>query len=132
MAGLSLQSYIYMVEINQEENPIIEVKYLHLRCCVCTIGKTLLQFGLSSKVNQFFCLIDATNLSFLSKSKKNMSKHCYGANFSNLLKIKNTASRSYSTFLWDMNLKKCCNGFDIQFRQTFAKETFSYDEYLKN
>ena len=24
-----------------------------------------------------------------------------------------------------------CNGFYIQFRQTFAKETFSYDEHLK-
>ena len=35
-------------------------------------------------------------------------------------------------FLWDMNKKKCCNGFDIQFRQNFAKETLSYDEYLKS
>ena len=33
-------------------------------------------------------------------------------------------------FLWDMHNKKCCNGFYIQFRQTFAKETFSYDEHL--
>ena len=35
-------------------------------------------------------------------------------------------------FLWDMNNKKCCNGFYIEFRQSFAKETFSYDEMLKN
>ena len=35
-------------------------------------------------------------------------------------------------FLWDMDKTKCCNGFYIQFRQTFAKETFSYDEYLKS
>ena len=32
-------------------------------------------------------------------------------------------------FLWDMNHT---NGFYIQFRQSFAKETFSYDEYLKS
>ena len=25
-----------------------------------------------------------------------------------------------------------CNGFYIQFRQSFAKETFFYDEYLKS
>ena len=30
-------------------------------------------------------------------------------------------------FLWDMDGTKCCNGFYIQFRQSFAKETFSYD-----
>ena len=35
-------------------------------------------------------------------------------------------------FLWDMDFKKWCNGFYIQFRQSFAKETFSYDEYLKS
>ena len=35
-------------------------------------------------------------------------------------------------FLWDMNNTKWCNGFHIQFRQTFAKETFSYDEHLKS
>ena len=27
---------------------------------------------------------------------------------------------------------KCCNGFYIQFRQTFAKETLSNDNYLKS
>ena len=35
-------------------------------------------------------------------------------------------------FLWDMNKTKWCNGFYIQFRQSFAKETFSYDEHLKS
>ena len=35
-------------------------------------------------------------------------------------------------FLWDMDKTKCCNGCYIEFRQTFAKETFSYDEYLKS
>ena len=35
-------------------------------------------------------------------------------------------------FLWDMNNTKCCNGLYIQFRQSFAKETFTYDEYLKS
>ena len=35
-------------------------------------------------------------------------------------------------FLWDMNNKKWCNGFYIEFRQSFAKETLSYDEYLKS
>ena len=34
--------------------------------------------------------------------------------------------------LWDMNNTKWCNGFYIEFRQSFAKETFSYDEYLKS
>ena len=37
-----------------------------------------------------------------------------------------------SPYDWDMNKTKCWNGFDIQFRQSFAKETFSYDEYLKS
>ena len=35
-------------------------------------------------------------------------------------------------FLWDMNNTKCCIGFYIEFRQSFAKETFSYNEYLKS
>ena len=34
-------------------------------------------------------------------------------------------------FLWDINKTNWCNGFCVQFRQTFAKETFSYDEHLK-
>ena len=29
----------------------------------------------------------------------------------------------------DMNVTKWCNGFYIEFRQCFTKETFSYDEY---
>ena len=32
----------------------------------------------------------------------------------------------------DMNKTKWCHGFYIQFRQNFAKETFSYDEHLKS
>ena len=35
-------------------------------------------------------------------------------------------------FLWDMNNQKWCNGFYIQFRQRFAKDTFSFDEHLKS
>ena len=35
-------------------------------------------------------------------------------------------------FLWDMNNKKWSNGFYIQFKQSFAKETLSYDELLKS
>ena len=31
-----------------------------------------------------------------------------------------------------MNNTKWCNGFYIEFRQNFAKETFSYDEHLKS
>ena len=38
----------------------------------------------------------------------------------------------FKHFLWDMNNKKWCDGFYIQFRQSLAKETFSYDEYLKS
>ena len=34
-------------------------------------------------------------------------------------------------FLWDLNNTKWSNGFYIEFRQNFTKETFSYDEYLK-
>ena len=34
--------------------------------------------------------------------------------------------------LYDMNNTKWCDGFYIEFRQNFVKETFSYDEYLKN
>ena len=35
-------------------------------------------------------------------------------------------------FLWDMNNTKWCNGFYIEFRQSFAKETFSHDEYFNS
>ena len=35
-------------------------------------------------------------------------------------------------FIGFENNKKCCNGFYIEFRQSFAKETFSYDEHLKS
>ena len=35
-------------------------------------------------------------------------------------------------FLWDMNNKNWYNGFYTEFRQSFAKETLSYDEYLKS
>ena len=35
-------------------------------------------------------------------------------------------------FLWDMNNTKWRNGFYIQFRQSYTKETFSYDEHLKS
>ena len=35
-------------------------------------------------------------------------------------------------FLLDLNFKKCCNGLYRQFRQSFARETFSYDEMLKS
>ena len=35
-------------------------------------------------------------------------------------------------FLWDMNNTKWCIGLYIEFRQSLAKETFSYDEYLKS
>ena len=37
-----------------------------------------------------------------------------------------------ASILRDMNNTKWCNGLYIQFRQSFAKETFSYDEYLKS
>ena len=36
-----------------------------------------------------------------------------------------------SNFLWDMNNSKLCHSSYIEFRQSFAKETFSYDELLK-
>ena len=32
-------------------------------------------------------------------------------------------------FLWDMDKTKGCNGFNIQFRQSFTKKTFSYNEH---
>ena len=35
-------------------------------------------------------------------------------------------------FLWDLNNTKGCNGFYIELRQNFTKETFSYDEHLKS
>ena len=35
-------------------------------------------------------------------------------------------------FLWDLNNTKWCNSFDIEFRQNFTKDTFSYDEHLKS
>ena len=35
-------------------------------------------------------------------------------------------------YLWDLNNTKCFNGFYFEFRQSFAKETFSNDELLKS
>ena len=35
-----------------------------------------------------------------------------------------------ANILLDMNNTKWCDGFYIEFRQSFAKETFSYDEHL--
>ena len=35
-------------------------------------------------------------------------------------------------FLWDLDKTKWGNGLYIQFRQSFAKETFSYDEHFKS
>ena len=40
--------------------------------------------------------------------------------------------QSKEYFLRDMNNTKLCNGLYIEFRQSFAKETFSYDEHLKS
>ena len=37
-----------------------------------------------------------------------------------------------SISLWDMNNTKWSNGFSIEFRQSFAKETFPYDEQLQS
>ena len=34
--------------------------------------------------------------------------------------------------LRDLNDAKWCNGFYIEFKQNFTKETFSYDEHLKS
>ena len=33
---------------------------------------------------------------------------------------------------WHLNDTKWCNGFYIEFRQNFTKETFSYGEHLKS
>ena len=35
-------------------------------------------------------------------------------------------------FGWVMDQKNLCNDFYIQFRQSFAKEIFSYDERFRN
>ena len=57
-----------MVEITQEENHIVE----KLKMCIVVavfalLGKTLLQFGLSSRVTHYFRLIGATGLCFFSR-----------------------------------------------------------------
>ena len=49
-----------------------------------------------------------------------------------LLMIRLRDIYQYEHLLWDMNNTKKCNGFYIQFRQSFIKETFSYDEHLKS
>ena len=62
-----------MVEITQEENPIVEkLKICTVVAVFAPLGKTLLQFGLSSRVTHFFRLIDATGLCFFSKSQTNI------------------------------------------------------------
>ena len=43
-----------------------------------------------------------------------------------------TWEKQQGILLWDMNIAKWCNGFYIEFRQIFAKETFVYDEHLKS
>ena len=42
------------------------------------------------------------------------------------------SSNENRLFLWDMNNTKWYNGFYMEFRQSLAKETFSYDEHLKS
>ena len=42
------------------------------------------------------------------------------------------APEIYIGFFWDVNNTKCCIGLYIEFRQSFAKETFFYDEYFKS
>ena len=48
------------------------------------------------------------------------------------LQAQKQAAMNHWHFSWDMNNTMCCNGFYIEFRQSFAKETFSYDEHLKS
>ena len=60
---------------------------------------------------------------------KRILKRFYNLSDSSQLATKNSFSQH---FLWDMNNTKWCNGFYIEFRQSFSKETFSYDEYLKS
>ena len=54
------------------------------------------------------------------------------------LKIPTSTLKNWVTLCKDPKIchlcdnTKCCNGFYIEFRQSFAKETFSYDEHLKS
>ena len=75
----------YMVEITQEENPNVEkLKICTVVAVFAPLGKTLLQFGLSSRVTHFFRLIGATGLCFFSKSKKNLFKNIFVDQFERL------------------------------------------------
>ena len=65
----------HMVEITHEENPIVEkLKICTVVAVFAALGKTILQFRLSSRVIHFLRLIAATGLCFFSKSKKKCSK----------------------------------------------------------
>ena len=79
-----------MVEIIQEENPIVEkLKICTVVAVFAPLGKTLLQFGLNSRVTHFFCLIDATGLCFFSNSKtKSVQKHLFSIIFRDFWKAK--------------------------------------------
>ena len=48
------------------------------------------------------------------------------------LKKRNEKSQKIRLFFKKQNILKWYNGFYIEFRQNFAKETFSYDEHLKS
>ena len=70
-----------------------------------------ISFGLQHNISLWLVLI-------LQIWKKAWSAQPQGSNFKH--------------FLWDINKTKWCNGFYIEFRQNFAKESFSYDEHLKS
>ena len=52
--------------------------------------------------------------------------------FSNKKMIKCVSDKLIIKAGYKINVLTLCNGFHIEFRQNFAKETFSYDEHLKS
>ena len=78
-----------MVEITQEENPIVEkLKICTVVSVFAPLGKTLLQFRLSSRVTNFFCLIGATGYAFFRNPKKICSKTFFEQHFERFLEGK--------------------------------------------
>ena len=49
---------------------------------------------------------------------------------SDLVNIRLDIKKMYNKY--NSTVLKCANGMNSEFRQSFAKETFSYDEHLKS
>ena len=97
-------------------------------CIICSASNTegirqdTEELDISGYVDVKVVNLYTENNDLVNDTKRPTPKACWDPN--------NIPKRPYGQpFLWDLNNTKWCNGFYIEFRQSFAKETFSYDEH---